>query len=155
MLTHPGLVNQMWVDSTRAINYTMFKDAIAPADVDLPGRRQGGVRLRPATVTSSDDFNGMGTGNAPTVPGELHRRQRPRVASPTYAVTRMKFFTDLNKYADQPLDALRVRDVAANPVAARRSYDSVVLAENARSPSRATTRPGRPRCAPSSRAAAT
>ncbi len=45
-------------------------------------------------------------------------------------MTRMKFFSDLNKYADNPLDELRVPDVVADPAILDR-YDSVVLTEDA------------------------
>ncbi len=42
----------------------------------------------------------------------------------------MKFFDDLNKYADNPLDAVRVPDVARRIPRSSTGYDSVVLTDN-------------------------
>ena len=129
ILTHPGLVNQMWVDSTRAINYTMFKDAIAPPSATFPVGGKAAYVFDPARV-ASDDFNGMGTGNAAeNVPANFTGDKDPATFSP-YDVSRMKFFGDLNRYADNPLAKLRVRDVLAQPGILTR-YDSVVLADSA------------------------
>jgi hypothetical protein len=41
----------------------------------------------------------------------------------------MKFFTDLNKYADEPLDAVRVPEVVADPTILDH-YDSIVLTDD-------------------------
>jgi hypothetical protein len=128
--THPGLVNQMWVDSTRAINYTMFKDAIAPPEVTFPVGGKAAY-IHDASVVANDDFNGMGVGNAPDkIPANFTGDKDPATFS-DYRVTRMRFFTDLNKYASQPLDALRVRDVVAKP-GLLNAYDSVVLTERSK-----------------------
>ena len=129
ILTHPGLVNQMWVDSTRAINYTMFKDAIAPPSATFPVGGKAAFIFDPTRVRSND-FNGMGTGNAAeNVPADFTGDKDPSTFSP-YSVSRMKFFGDLNRYADNRLTRLRVGDVLARP-ATLAAYDSVVLADNA------------------------
>ena len=128
MLTHPGLVNQMWVDSTRAINYTMFKDAIAPQEFTFPVGGKAAYVFDPSTVRH-DDVNGMGPGNE-DVPGNFTGDPDPSTFSP-YEVTRMKFFDDLNEYADNPLDALRVEQILAKP-ALLAKYDSLVLADRAK-----------------------
>jgi hypothetical protein len=128
MLTHPGLVNQMWVDSTRAINYTMFKDAIAPPDFTFPVGGRAAYVFDPSTVRH-DDVNGMGPGNE-TVPTNFTGDPDPASFAP-YEVTRMRFFADLNKYADNPLDALLVEEILADP-SLLAEYDSLVLADRAK-----------------------
>ena len=129
ILTHPGLVNQMWVDSTRAINYTMFKDAIAPPQATFPVGGKAAYVFDPSVVTS-DDFNGMGTGNAAeNVPDNFTGDKDPSTFS-RYRVSRMRFFRHLNRYADTPLAKLRVGTVMDRPSTLAR-FDSVVLADNA------------------------
>jgi hypothetical protein len=127
-LTHPALVNQMWVDSTRAINFTMFKDAVNPPDFTFPVGGKAAYVFDPST-TSSDDLNGMGPGNE-DVPSNFTGNPDPASFS-SYEVSRMKFFDDLNKYASEPLDALRVGEILANP-ALLSTYDSLVLADRAK-----------------------
>ena len=127
MLTHPGLVNQMWVDSTRAINYTMFRDAIAPPDFTFPVGGKAAYVFDPST-TASDDLNGMGPGND-GAPSNFTGDPDP-ASFADYQVTRMKFFEDLNTYADNPLDAVRVGEVLADP-GLLSQYDSLVLADRA------------------------
>ena len=124
--THPGLVNQLWVDSTRAINYTMFKDAINPPSFTYPVGGKVAYIHDPALVLN-DDANGMGTGNV-TVPSSFTGDKDPATFSP-YSVTRMKFFEDLNKYASAPLDSLSMGEVLQDP-AILSGYDSVVLSDN-------------------------
>ena len=128
VMTHPGLVNQMWVDSTRAINYTMFKDAIKPISVTFPIKGNVAYVFDPSVVTD-DDLNGMGTGNAAeSVPTNFTGDKDPSTFSP-YRVSRMKFFTDLNNYAQRRLTPVTVADVLAKP-SILRAYDSVVLTDN-------------------------
>jgi hypothetical protein len=126
--THPGLVNQMWVDSTRAINYTMFKDAIAPPEVQFDVGGKAAYVFDPSRV-ESDDFNGMGPGNAAeNVPDNFTGDPDPASFS-EYSVSRMEFFADLNRYADQPLAALNVRDIVRRRKLLDR-YDSLILADS-------------------------
>ena len=128
MLTHPGLVNQMWVDSTRAINYTMFKDAIKPINVEFPVKGKVAY-IHDPSVVRHDDFNGMGTGNAAdNVPTDFTGDRDPASFAP-YRVSRMKFFTDLNKYTYRRLTPITVAQVLAKP-SILRAYDSVVLTDN-------------------------
>jgi Zinc carboxypeptidase len=130
MLTHPGLVNQMWVDSTRAINYTMFKDAIKPIEVEFPIGGRVAYIYDPA-VTTDDDVNGMGTGNAAeNVPSNFTGDKDPSTFS-SYSVSRMKFFADLNQYAERPLEPLRVGAVLKRP-GRLSAYDSLVIADRAK-----------------------
>ena len=126
--THPGLVNQMWVDSTRAINYTMFKDAIDPPSFTYKVGGKAAYIHDPALVRSND-ANGMGTGNAAeNVPANFTGDKDP-ASFRQYSVSRMKFFTDLNKYADNKLAALRAPAIVSNP-GVLNTYDSLVLTEN-------------------------
>ena len=127
--THPGLVNQMWVDSTRAINFTMFRNAVAPPSVTFPVNSKSAYIFDPAVV-ASDDANGMGPGNAAdAVPANFTGDKDPATFTP-YKVTRMKFFTDLNDYAEKKLAPLTVPEVLAKP-SILSSFDSVVLTETA------------------------
>ena len=126
VFTHPGLVNQMWVDSTRAINYTMFKDAINPPSFTFPVGGRAAYVFDPAVVTDTDD-NGRGLGDE-DVPANFTGNPDPATFRP-YKVTRMKFLSDLNKYADNKLVALRAPAIAANP-AVLSQFDSLVLTEN-------------------------
>ena len=128
MFTHPGLVNQMWVDSTRAINYTMFKDAVAPPEFTFPVGGKAAYVFDPSTVRH-DDVNGMGPGNE-AIPDNFTGNPDPASFSP-YEVSRMKFFSDLNKYADNPLESLRVEEILSDP-ALLGQYDSLVLADRAK-----------------------
>ena len=113
--TYSGLANQVWVDSVRAINNTMFKQAIDPIDYTFPVGGQVAYVFDPAVVTDADGvgFEGSATDQA-------------RYGQASYSATRMKFFTDLNKDAARPLTALRVANIAANP-AVLDGYDSLIL----------------------------
>ncbi|MBW3663872.1 MAG: hypothetical protein KY469_12295 [Actinobacteria bacterium] len=130
-LTHPGLVNQMWVNSVRAINYTMFKDALDPPSYTYPVGGAAAYVFDPERVRH-DDANGFGPGNE-SIPGDFtgdDANVDPDFQLRRYDVSRMKFFEDLNRYADQPLDAIRVPDVLSGEVDLS-TYDSVVLTEDA------------------------
>ena len=129
--SHPHLLNQMWVDSVRAINYTMMRDAVNPLEYTFPVGGNAAYVFDPAVVTHSD-ANGFGPGNA-TIPSNFTGDDPavdPAFAFDPYSVTRMKFFDDLNKYASAPLGSLRVPDVLADP-SVLDNLDSVVLADNA------------------------
>ncbi len=129
-LAYPHLLNQMWVNSTRAINYTMMREAVDPPSVTYPTGGQAAYVFDPAVVTH-DDADAFGSGNA-TIPsgftGNLPEVD-PDFEFEPYEVTRMRFFEDLNDYADRPLDALEVSAVLADP-SILDDYDSLVLADN-------------------------
>jgi hypothetical protein len=118
-LTYPALLNQVWVDSIRAINYTMFRHAVDPKRFTYAVGGRAAYLFDPRVIRH-DDANGAGYQRQPaeTIP------QRP------YSVTRMKFFEDLNRDADRPLDKVRVRELLTG-VKDVRTYDSLVLANDA------------------------
>ena len=127
---HPTLVNQMWVNSVRAINYTLMRDAVNPPSFTYPVGGTAAYIFDPEVVVD-DDANGFGPGNA-EIPEQFTGNRpdvNPNFKFGKYGVTRMKFFTDLNKYADKPLDALRVGDVLDDP-SILDGYDSIVLADD-------------------------
>jgi hypothetical protein len=127
---HPALLNQMWVDSVRAINYTMMRDAIAPPSFEYEVGGNAGYVFDPDRVTHGDS-NGFGAGNA-EIPSNFTGDDpgvEPNFQFRPYNVTRMKFFEDLNEYATSELDKLTVDDVLTDPTVLA-SYDSVVLTDN-------------------------
>ncbi|MBK5307305.1 MAG: hypothetical protein JJD92_11515 [Frankiaceae bacterium] len=112
--TYGGLLTQMWVDSMRAINFTMLKQALVQKRYTFPIGGDVGYVYDPAVVRSSD-----GTG-AKTSADE---QETP------YAVSRMRFFTDLDTYASRRLTPVNVADVLSGKVPLDR-FDSLVLADN-------------------------
>ncbi len=118
-LAYPGLANQVWVDSIRAINYTMFKQAVDKKRFTYKIGGRAGYVFDPQVITHNDK-NGPGFFDAKAIP---KAKQRP------YRVTRMKFFSDLNEYANRPLKKLRVDDVIKGDALKR--LDSIVLANDA------------------------
>lgn len=125
-LTHPGLVNQLWVDTTRAINYTMMRQALDPPEVEFPVGGRAAYVFDPAVVRH-DDADGYGAGNPdPDLPASEHPGGH---AYQPYAATRMRFFEDLDRDASQPLTPIRVGDVLADP-ALLDGFDSLVLADD-------------------------
>jgi hypothetical protein len=137
--THPGLVNQMWVDTVRAINYAMFKTAVAPAEFTFPVPGRAAYVLDEAT-TSSRDTNGFGpsfgTGYAAAVAaGSVPTNFTGAAAVQNfefahYDVSRMRFFADLNAFTDNDLTAVTVAGVLDGSVDLS-AYDSLVLADRA------------------------
>ncbi|HVE73675.1 MAG TPA: M14 family zinc carboxypeptidase [Mycobacteriales bacterium] len=117
MLTYDPLRNQVWVDSIRAINFEMFRQAVDIKKFTFPVGGKTAYVYDPAVVTSADGA-GYERGAGEDIP------QKP------YRVTRMKFFTDLNKYANRKLTAVRVPDVLSGRTKLA-GFDSVVLADNA------------------------
>ena len=111
MLTWPRPLAQLWVDLIRAINDTMLKQALIEERFTFPIGGSVGYVFDPEIVTSAD---GLGP---ETDEGE------------DYAVSRMRFFEDLNEYASRPLTAVRVPDVIADPATLDR-FDSLVLADD-------------------------
>lgn len=134
--THPHLLNQMWVNSVRAINYTMMRDAVNPPSVEFPVGGKAAYVFDPAVVTDADaDGFGKGNENVPTQFTGDDPEVEENFKFRSYSVTRMKFFEDLNKYAtdqsgqENPLDAIRVPGVIADP-SLLEAYDTIVLADN-------------------------
>lgn len=117
--TYPALLDQVWADSIRAINYTMLRQSIDRKRFTYPVKGRAAYVFDPAVVRH-DDANGAGYVRQP---GE-DLPQKP------YAVTRMRFFEDLNRSADRPLAKLRVADIVSG-AADLQSYDSLVLADSA------------------------
>jgi len=117
-LTYPPQLNQVWVDSIRAINYTMFKQAIDRRRFTFPVGSRAAYVFDPKVIRH-DDANGSGYARkaGETIP------QRP------YSVTRMRFFSDLNGDADRALDAVRVSKAMRGSRLDR--YESLVLAGDA------------------------
>jgi hypothetical protein len=113
-LVYPRTLNQIWVNSVRAINFTMFKQAIDRKEFTFPVGSKAAYVFDPRRIRH-DDANGAGEGDA----GE---DQQP------YDASRMDFFTDLNDDADRPLGKLRVKDVLQGDA---EKYDSLVLANDA------------------------
>ncbi len=119
-VTHPGLLNQVWVDSIRAINYTMFRQAVDPKRFTYRVKGRAAYVFDPQVVTNTD-ANGAGFFDPEAVPAV---KQQP------YRVTRMRFFSDLNRYASRPLTKVRVGDLVSGRVNLNR-FDSLVLANDA------------------------
>lgn len=86
---YPPALNQVWVDAIRAINVTMFRQAVDPKEFTFPVGTKAGYVFDPAVIRHND-ANGAGF----KAPGAT---QKP------YSVTRMKFFEDLNDHSSQPL----------------------------------------------------
>ncbi len=112
-LTFPALLDQVWTDSIRAINYTMFKQAIDRRRFVFEVGGRAAYVFDPDVITH-DDANGAGYARQP---GE-DIEQRP------YRVTRMRFFRHLNRSARPKLHRVRVGDDLS-------SFDSVILANDA------------------------
>jgi hypothetical protein len=115
-LAYPAQLNQVWVDSIRAINYTMFKHAVDPKKFTFKVRSKAAYVYDPEVITD-DDENGAG-------PLDAGDAQRP------YRVTRMRFFRDLNRHASRRIRPIRVKQVVRGRVKLKR-YQSLVLANNA------------------------
>ena len=115
-LAYPAQLNQVWVDSIRAINYTMFKHAVDPKEFAFKVGSKAAYVYDPEVITDADD-NGAG-------PLDAGENQQP------YRVTRMRFFKDLNKYASRRVRPIRVRQVLRGRVKLKR-FQSLVLANDA------------------------
>jgi hypothetical protein len=111
------LLNQIWVDTVRAINTTMFQQAIDPVEFTFPLGGEVGYVFDPAVVTSADGV---------TFPGEPEHQDRWGQAD--YEVSRMKFFTDLSAHAERPLTALTVEEILADP-SGLADLDSLILSD--------------------------
>ncbi len=110
--TYGGLLAQVWVDSIRAINFTMLKQALIDKRYSFPIGGDVAYVFDPAVVTNTDGL------------GPVTDEAKP------YAVTRMRFFEHLNRYASRKLTPVTVEDVASGKVDLDR-FDSVVLADKA------------------------
>ena len=120
MLAHAGLLNQVYVDSIRAINYTMFRQAVQPRRFTYPVKGRAAYVFDPRVVTNTD-ANGAGFQDPEAVPAAT---QQP------YRVSRMRFFSDLNRYARRPLTKVRVGGIVSGAVDLG-DFDSLVLANDA------------------------
>jgi hypothetical protein len=110
-------LNQLWVDSTRAINTTMFKQAIDPIDFTFPLGGTVAYVDDPKVVTSADGVGFTGT-----------PEQVERFGQADYEVTRMQFFRDLDAHASGPVTPLSVEALLADP-ALLDDVDSLVLSD--------------------------
>lgn len=116
-MTYDPVRNQIWVDSIRAINFEMFRQAVDVKRFTFPVGGRTAYVHDPEVVTSKD-----GAG--------YEREEGEDLPQQPYSVSRMKFFTDLNKYASKKLTAVRVPEVLSGEVALSR-FDTVVLADDA------------------------
>ncbi|MCW2607192.1 MAG: hypothetical protein JWO60_1885 [Frankiales bacterium] len=105
---------QVWVDSIRAIDYEMFRQAIDRKQFAYPVGSKTAYVHDPRVVTDAD---GEGYTRAP---GETTPQR-------SYAATRMRFFEDLNEYATQDLTPLTAKQVASGGDLQR--FDTLVVAD--------------------------
>ncbi len=119
MALHGQLLNQVYVDSIRAINYTMFRQAVTPKRFTFKVGGRAAYVFDPDVITHND-ANG---------PGFYDPAAVPQVSQRPYRVTRMRFFSDLNRYASEPLAKITVQDVVSGRVDLER-FDSLVLAND-------------------------
>jgi len=112
------ILTQVHVDSVRAINYTMFQQALDPVAFTYAVDGDVAYVFDPLRVRH-DDTNGIGYEGDRD--GEYE--QQP------YDVSRMQFFEDLNLYADNPLTAIRVPDVLSGATELA-TFDTVILNED-------------------------
>lgn len=117
--THNPVLNQIWVDSIRAINYTMFRQAIDPQEFVFETGGDVAYLFDPKRIRH-DDANGVG--NDLGDPGQFG--QAP------YDVSRMKFFEDLDDHADRPVTAVRIGEVLDGTVDLDR-FDTLIVANDA------------------------
>ena len=110
---------KVWVDSIRAINYEMFRQALTPVDHVFPVGSRTAYVFDPE-VERPDDADGAG------YDGEVLEG----VEQQHYEATRMRFFEDLTAEASQPLTPVRVPDVLSGAVDLS-TFESVVLADDA------------------------
>lgn len=117
--TYVGVLNQVWVDSIRAINMAMFKEALAEND----GEREFTFELDGDIAyvfdperTTHDDANGRGNTIDLQNPGG-HQLQ-------PYDVSRMDFFDDLRAAASAAVDPVLAEDLATTDLS---GYEAVVV----------------------------
>jgi hypothetical protein len=109
--SYPAALNRVWVDAIRAINVTMFRQAVDRKTFEFGVGGRAAYVFEDEVVTNTD-ANGAGFKAA-------------GVTQAPYRVTRMKFLTDLNDHADAPLDRLEPETLATTDLS---GYDSLVLA---------------------------
>ncbi len=117
--TYLAPLNQLWTDSIRAINYTMFQQALEPVDFVFELGGDVAYLFDPKRIRH-DDANGVG--NALGDPG--------RHGQAPYDVSRMQFFVDLAQEADRPVSPVRIGDLIASTTNLN-DYDSLVIANEA------------------------
>ena len=113
--TYLAPLNQIWTDSIRAINYTMFRQALEPVDHVFELEGEVAYLFDPKRIRH-DDENGVG--NDLGDPG--------RFGQAPYDVSRMKFFEDLAREADRAVTPVRIGDIVAGTVDLNR-FDSLVI----------------------------
>lgn len=118
---YPILLNQIWVDTIRAINNTMFQEALKDDHFVFPVGGRAAYVYDPEVITD-DDANGPGY--VPANQDEARFPQEP------YRVSRMKFFSDLNRFADNPLKLVKAEELLEGAVNLNH-FDSLVLANDA------------------------
>ncbi len=113
-----AVLGQIWVDSIRAINVTMFRQAIDPQTHTFPVGGEVAYLDDPARVTNSD---ADGVGNDIGDPGGHGQAD--------YDVSRMKFFGDLNDHADKPITKLDLPSLLAGTQTLD-VFDTLVVADD-------------------------
>ena len=102
---YPRALNDLWVDSVRAINFTMFRQAVDRKVHTFEVGSKAGYVFDPARIENKgSDEQGA------------------------YSASRMDFFTDLNGDADKPLAKVQVKDVLQGKLS---GLETLVLANNA------------------------
>jgi len=130
---HPTLLNQVHVDAIRAINATMFKQAIDPVEFTYEVGGTVAYVTDPRRITDTDG-NGRGYDGA----------RAGSYDEVGYDVSRMQFFEDLNRYADRPLASVRVPGVLAGDIDLS-GFDTIILANDAAPEAAAEVAPDAPR----------
>lgn len=119
MAVHGQMLNQVYVDSIRAINYTMFRQAVEPKRFTYKVGGKVAYVFDPEVIRH-DDKNG---------PGFYDPAATPKAPQKPYKVTRMKFFSDLNRYASAPLKKVTVAGILSGRINVK-NFDSLVLAND-------------------------
>lgn len=117
--TYVAALNQLWTDSIRAINYTMFKQALEPVDFVYKLGGDVAYLFDPRRIRH-DDENGVG--NDLGDPGGFG--QAP------YDVSKMQFFVDMAREADRTVAPVKIDEVLSGKVNLNQ-YDSLVIVGDA------------------------
>ncbi len=105
--TYSGVLNQLWVDSIRAINMAMFKEALAPAVHTFELAGDVAYIFDPARITDTD-ANGRGN--------EIDVQNPGGHTLAAYDVSRMDFFAELGPRADADVVPVTVADIESGAV---------------------------------------
>jgi hypothetical protein len=115
--TYSGVLNQLWVDSIRAINMAMFKEALAPAVHTFELVGDVAFVLDPTRITDTD-ANLRGAEINATNPGGHDQA--------AYDVSKYDFFADLAGDADHDVVGVLAEDLATTDLS---GFAAVVLTE--------------------------